>query len=1018
MHKLKQFFIKNRYFLLAISVLLVFGMVILLSFTPNHIYYYWDQYIPLGIDKALKAYSYLWHNENGFGIYNTTSLNVFVYILFFKASSIFTNNIALIQRVFIYSMFSLSGIFCFIFLSNFYSIKKWKECFALLIASLFYMVNTFALIYIWRMNLNSIFIYTFIPFLFTSFHNYILEGRKPKYIFWLAICFIFLIPSFGHPAYLIVTWSLLFLYSAYISVVNKRLNALGSFFKILGIWLLLNIWWIFPMVSSSSATFETSGNASLADSLAIFYTTNKFTTIFNVMRLLGEWHLYDLHFGVLDFPWLSTYIQPSIVYYATFLIPALVLLSIVSTKKIKIIKNFFIILFILILFFITCLNNPARDFFVYLFNSFPIFRIFRNPYEKAGSLFVLSITFLIASFFYQIYNSKLHSRISNLIVIISAFILIIIIPYPFYRNSFFPSGSENTPTSQITVPDAYIKTAKFIESLNPQKIFVVPFKNSPLQSSKIDNQSYVGPDILANLTYAPIISTKSGIINTDSIATSINYMIEQKENKDFINRVLGLMGIDYIIQDPNLVVIDTNQTDDKSQLNLDNLFKKINTIANIDILQVEQSQLLKEINVSQKPSFLLNTGINDLINYLKFQPQTDGIFLQNYTNNNLISNYHISNTKLLDVSRDFTMENNQLNFSFDLQKLGNYQLLALIDHGNFVDKDYSDHIKINDKLIKNTLKIDNDILNLGSYWMNKESTLKLDINKIDLNISNNSFEDGSWECIDTTPANPGPPNFSCNKNIDSQDGNYSVALNSNNHRLGMRKRIDLEKDKIYNLTFYSKYLEGPIPKVLIESLNSRDEPISEQSYKLTQQNGWQKFNIQFRAFTEKVNLYFYADPGEYGDSKVLFDNVQISLLDTPIKYFLFKPDEAVSRNKNNRLEISYDKINPTKYKVTINNISESFFLNLMQSYDSNWKVYVLKKYGKTEISQDTHFMINGYANSWLVNKNDIPSDNINLVIEFNAQKKIYLITILSVSILVLISLIYYLNRTSIGKQKN
>ena len=111
-------------------------------------------------------------------------------------------------------------------------------------------------------------------------------------------------------------------------------------------------------------------------------------------------------------------------------------------------------------------------------------------------------------------------------------------------------------------------------------------------------------------------------------------------------------------------------------------------------------------------------------------------------------------------------------------------------------------------------------------------------------------------------------------------------------------------------------------------------------------------------------------------------------------------------------DIEYRKINPTKYAVQVASASSSFMLTFLDSFHELWKVYVKPinssnvKYYETwfyeEVSQKEHFIINGYANSWLINSNDIcikkkvctynkdGTYNFDLIIEFFPQKYYYL----------------------------
>ena len=75
-------------------------------------------------------------------------------------------------------------------------------------------------------------------------------------------------------------------------------------------------------------------------------------------------------------------------------------------------------------------------------------------------------------------------------------------------------------------------------------------------------------------------------------------------------------------------------------------------------------------------------------------------------------------------------------------------------------------------------------------------------------------------------------------------------------------------------------------------------------------------------------------------------------------------------------KISFEKLNPTKYIVTIDT-TEPYYLVFSESYDAGW----IAKINNKELSNKNHFSVNGYANMWYV-------DNVgtyDLIIEFEPQ---------------------------------
>lgn len=142
-------------------------------------------------------------------------------------------------------------------------------------------------------------------------------------------------------------------------------------------------------------------------------------------------------------------------------------------------------------------------------------------------------------------------------------------------------------------------------------------------------------------------------------------------------------------------------------------------------------------------------------------------------------------------------------------------------------------------------------------------------------------------------------------------------------------------------------------------------------------------------------------------------------------------------------KISFTRINPTKYYVSIRDAKTSFPLIFSESFHEGWKVFLNEKsskkdqsiegvttyfdgdiqekpyqttfinsdtfetWGRSPIANNSHFQVNGYANSWQINPADIGgNENFDLIIEFQPQKNFYLG--LFMSTIVFISCLCYL----------
>jgi hypothetical protein len=101
--------------------------------------------------------------------------------------------------------------------------------------------------------------------------------------------------------------------------------------------------------------------------------------------------------------------------------------------------------------------------------------------------------------------------------------------------------------------------------------------------------------------------------------------------------------------------------------------------------------------------------------------------------------------------------------------------------------------------------------------------------------------------------------------------------------------------------------------------------------------------------------------------------------------------------------IVYEKLNPTKYVAHITNASEPFFLVFSESYHKDWVAYV----NGEQLPDDQHFMANGYANAWYINK----TGTYTITLEFWPQKLFYVGSTISITTLTLCML--YISKNKI-----
>lgn len=163
-------------------------------------------------------------------------------------------------------------------------------------------------------------------------------------------------------------------------------------------------------------------------------------------------------------------------------------------------------------------------------------------------------------------------------------------------------------------------------------------------------------------------------------------------------------------------------------------------------------------------------------------------------------------------------------------------------------------------------------------------------------------------------------------------------------------------------------------------------------------------NMPFR-YTYKPNA-FYKNPTIYLCSR----DLDLPEIDSVVVYELFSPTfisvEEGKRGQPSAPVINYEKISPVKYKVSMKNTSEPFILLFNERYNFLWKLYKTdEKRSLVNLirNQDNHFIVDGYANAWVVRE----KGNSEWVLEYVPQNLFYIGAVVSAISLVSVFLIIY-----------
>lgn len=179
----------------------------------------------------------------------------------------------------------------------------------------------------------------------------------------------------------------------------------------------------------------------------------------------------------------------------------------------------------------------------------------------------------------------------------------------------------------------------------------------------------------------------------------------------------------------------------------------------------------------------------------------------------------------------------------------------------------------------------------------------------------------------------------------------------------------------------------------------------------------------YRIFLSKLQpTNSYADVKFEFDKKITIDEpgpLEIREFTTKELFYptLLLKDEAFTQAEDipDRPipDIEFEKINPTKYKIKLSNISNDFMLVFNQSYNTEW---FLQDANKEKIAQNRHFKVNYFANAWWIKTADLNnSSEAELTLIFDPQKRVYVS--LTMTVIALSASFYVITNNKLSKKK-
>lgn len=382
-----------------------------------------------------------------------------------------------------------------------------------IISGLFYVFNLYVMSQVWvRLLYSLIILWSLLPLLLYLWIRWIDESNKLSLII-LNLLFILFAGVFALPSGIIAVWITFILYIFLSEKKNKRIE--GRYIKgILGfvIWIILSLWWLFPVVKISDNVYTPLLNKN--NNLSSLNEVSKYYDNDDIFTLKQKYYFGDSGiFGDYD-----KNVYKKIISIVVFV---MVIFGVLSSTKVKNIK--YIYTLFLIGWFISKGFNPplGKLFYTVLFSVSKYFEVLRNPYEKFGSIYVL-----FYSIFFALgidYLTKKAGKNKYIVLVPLLVGIIFYLPSPIYSARLY---SDN---QRIKIPEDYNKVNRYVTE--DSRILHLPFQ------STADIKylwGYRGEEPSMYLLDKSSISAPSSIKGLDEFYFNFGDYIENKNISSFL----------------------------------------------------------------------------------------------------------------------------------------------------------------------------------------------------------------------------------------------------------------------------------------------------------------------------------------------------------------------------------------------------------------------------------------------------------------------------------------------------
>lgn len=853
----------------------------------------------------------------------------------------------------------------------------------------------------------------------------VLKTKKKRYWILLGIFSLLNLASFDAPAFFIMGAFLIICYIIYhlaFESINIRHDLLviagmaALFFSISAPGIIANVHLMYytdflksPLLSQYTSSLFQLNQVGLDNSW-----------LFNSFRLIGtvNWGSIPEWKGSLVYPYYTIFTANPVFILLSFFLPILAFGTLVLKTNFVTKRRlaFLVVASLFFLFLIKGANEPLGSLFIWAMQNIPYFFIFRQPYDKAGIVLVITMCVAAGYGLTRLFNFAMKIRLKQkalklgtMVLIISA---LIVNAYPALTGDVFDKAAF------FELPQAYYDLPEMVNAdPNLYKIVVLPelaYSNQlswgyfgiGLHSWSLNKpvlvRSFTGSDIYSESMTMAILHEVSFLSGAHYPHNAYDEEAAILSNSEILQNTTNIQRVKYfayLLQKSNV-----------GKIIYRNDYKGIGSV-DIKDVDIEKYQML--FDAMQNSTYLKldnNFGELTLYSIQNWKPliysssEADSYYVPDYA---VFLDTYYTNARYAVLASFF-------NYTIDKEFVQTKE-----------DRDFSNAIYAPLLITEYFQKVNGD-LNVANAQLNVDDS---EISSLESRVSALSqYNTAGWQYYDYVESSanydiylkipPSPPPDATSIAIDLIDQiTNTMYTEANNGNLTLDAYVDQIENTLQpsNVSNLAEALNVPYVSNLRIAVTNRDRQaildrltdlktiMSALSPETIADIHGQEFTFTTNGKTgslilnlTQTNEYWYHAGSVYLEKGTFLGHKDFS---TDSEIVLVQQAEDAEEITP---EVTFYQINPCKFKILIENAPASFFLNFLESYSTGWKLYPIKNTGfdddivnnssqvhqladrKTlfEISDITrlsssslfeqdHYVLDGFANSWHIDVNTL-----------------------------------------------